>query len=108
MDIRELLDLLALARAEDVAKAAEAIQANAFRLDIQAGVDRYIFAGGWGHLLGVPTRPGESSTATTGVPTNGIPGFGKGALFINFKGTAGTLLYVNTGTLASATWTNII
>ena len=62
----------------------------------------------YGHLIGIPTRPGESCTATTGVPTNSITGFAKGALFINFLGTVGSLLYVNTGSSTSTTWTNIV
>ena len=78
------------------------------RFDIFAGVDRLFFVSGIGHILGLPTRPGGSSTAVTGVPTNGILGFAPGALFINFKGSVGSLLYINTGTNASATWTNII
>ena len=78
------------------------------RGDIQSGVDRDTFVVGVGHLRGFPTRPGFSSTAGSGVPTNGIGGFAPGALFFNFKGSVGSLLYVNTGTNISATWTNII
>lgn len=78
------------------------------RLDLMPSVDRFMFVPGQGHMMGLPTRPGESSTATTGVPTNGIAGFAKGALFHNFKGSAGSLLYVNTGSNTSATWTNIV
>lgn len=77
-------------------------------MTIQSGVDRDLFVPGWGHLRGYPTLPGQTSTATTGVPTNGVSGFAPGALFQNFKGTTGTLLYCNTGTNASATWTAII
>lgn len=78
------------------------------RLDIMPSVDRMMFVPGQGHLMGLPTRPGESSAATTGVPTAGIAGFAKGAMFHNFKGSLGSLLYVNTGTNTSATWTNIL
>lgn len=78
------------------------------RFDLFSGVDRYFYYPGVGHLLGLPTRPGTSSTATTGVPTNGIQGFAPGALFWNFKGSTGSLFYVNTGTFASATWSNLI
>lgn len=78
-----------------------------YRLDLEAAVDRYMYLPGIGHMMGLPTRPGTSSTATTGVPTNGIQGFAPGATFHNFKGSVGSLLYVNTGTFASATWTNI-
>lgn len=77
------------------------------RIDIQTGVDRLMFVPGIGHLMGLPTMPGTSSAATTGVPTAGIAGFAKGALFHNFKGSTGTLLYVNTGSNTSATWTNV-
>lgn len=79
-----------------------------FRLDLQGGVDRYMDLPGIGHMMGLPTRPGESSAATTGVPTNGIQGFAPGATFHNFKGTIGSLLYVNSGTFASAVWTNVV
>jgi hypothetical protein len=78
------------------------------RLDIQSGVDRLMFVAGVGHMLGLPTRPGTSSAATTGVPTAGIAGFAPGALFLNYKGSVGSLLYVNTGSNTSATWTNVI
>jgi len=78
------------------------------RFDIQSGVDRLLFYSGQGHMLGLPTRPGTSSTATTGVPTASIAGFAPGALFLNFKGSAGSLLYVNSGSATSATWTNLI
>lgn len=74
------------------------------RFDIDSAVDRFMFVNGRGHMMGFPTRPGESSAATTGVPTNGIAGFAPGANFYNFKGSAGSVLYVNTGTQTSATW----
>lgn len=77
------------------------------RFDIQSGVDRLMFVAGQGHMIGLPTRPGTSSAATTGVPTNAIAGFAPGALFLNFKGTAGSAFYVNIGTNASSTWQNI-
>lgn len=77
------------------------------RLDIDTAVDRLMFVDGIGHLMGRPTRSGESSTITTGVPTNGIAGFAPGALFYNHKGSVGSVLYVNVGTNASATWVNL-
>ena len=77
-------------------------------LPLPLGVDRLFFLPGYGCLIGLPTRSGESSTVTTGVPTNGIAGFAKGALFLNVKGSAGSLLYSNTGSNTSATWTNIL
>jgi hypothetical protein len=77
------------------------------RFDIDSAVDRLMFKEGIGHLMGLPTRPGTSSAATTGVPTNGIVGFAPGALFYNFKGSPGSLLYVNMGTNASAQWMSI-
>lgn len=78
------------------------------RLDIASGVDRLMFVSGQGHMLGLPTRGGQSSNATTGVPTNSIAGFAPGALWLNFKGSVGSLLYVNSGTATSCTWTNIL
>lgn len=78
-----------------------------YRYDINGEVDRDSFVVGVGHMRGFPTRPGESSTATTGVPTNGIAGFGPSAVFHNFKGTVGSALYVNVGTNLSATWVNV-
>ena len=80
---------------------------SATRFDIDSGIDRYMFVNGQGHMIGLPTRAGTSSTATTGVPTNGIAGFAPGALFLNFKGASGSALYVNLGTNTSATWQNI-
>ena len=77
------------------------------RLDVDSGVDRLMYLSGNGHMIGLPTRPGTSSAATTGVPTNGIQGFAPGALFLNFKGAAGSALYCNTGSFTSATWLNI-
>jgi hypothetical protein len=77
------------------------------RINKQSGIDRDEFVSGLGHLKGFPTMPGTSSAATTGVPTNGIAGFAPGALFQNWKGTVGSVLYVNVGTATSATWVNI-
>ncbi len=77
------------------------------RLDIDSAVDRLMFINGQGHMIGLPTRPGTSSTATTGVPSDSIAGFAPGALFLNFKGGAGSALYVNIGTNASSNWLNI-
>ena len=78
------------------------------RFDINNSVDRLMFKEGYGHMLAFPTRPGTSSTATTGVPTNSIAGFAPACLFLNFKGSVGSLLYVNTGSNTSATWTNVV
>ena len=78
------------------------------RLDVDPSVDRLLFIPGYGHLIGIPTRPGTTCTATTGVPTNSVGGFAKSALFFNFLGSAGSLIYVNTGTNLSTTWTNIV
>ena len=78
------------------------------RLDLDSGVDRLMYYPGVGHMIGLPTRPGTSSAATTGVPTNAIQGFAPGAIFLNFKGSIGSSLYVNTGTFASSTWTNVV
>lgn len=77
------------------------------RLDIQAPIDRFMNVVGYGFMLGFPALPGVSSAANTGVPTAGIKGFAPGALFINYKGSVGTALYTNVGTVSSATWVNI-
>jgi hypothetical protein len=77
------------------------------RLDIQSGVDRLLFYAGWGDLIGLPTRPGSTSAAGTGVPTNGVAGFATGCIFYNFKGGPGTSLYCNIGSNTSAQWINI-
>jgi hypothetical protein len=77
------------------------------RFDINSGVDRLLFYSGQGHLLGLPTRPGTTSTAGTGVPTNGVAGFAPGAVFYNFLGSPGSCLYVNVGTNLSTVWKNI-
>jgi len=79
------------------------------RLDIDSGVDRLMFVSGQGHMIGLPTRPGTSSAATTGVPTNSIAGFAPGALFLNFKSSgAGSCMYVNAGSNTSSNWINIV
>ena len=44
-------------------------------------------------------------SATT--PTNGQAGYGPGCLWQNHSGSAGTVLYVNTGTNTSTTWVAI-
>ncbi len=44
--------------------------------------------------------------ATT--PTNGASGFAHGCKFINTAGGVGTTEYTNTGTVTSATWTNVL
>lgn len=76
------------------------------RLDINSALDRLMLLNNEGCLIGLPFLAGTSD-ATTGVPTDGVAGFAPGALFHNVKGSSGTTLYVNTGTNASATWTNI-
>lgn len=80
------------------------------RFDIGSAVDRLLFLSGYGDLLGLPSLPGTSSTATTGIPTNGISGFAPGAIFINYKATggAGSVLYVNSGTSTSAAWSRLV
>lgn len=78
------------------------------RLDIDSSVDRLMFIEGRGHMIGLPSRPGTSSTATTGVPTNSIAGFAPGAMFLNYKGAVGSALYVNVGTVSSTTWVNVV
>lgn len=41
-------------------------------------------------------------------PTNSAAGYQPGCIYINTAGSVGSLVYVNTGTLASSTWTNIV
>ncbi len=78
------------------------------RFDIDSAVDRLMFVNGYGHLMGFPTNPGVTSTAGTGVPTNGVAGFVQGALFYNIKAASlATALYINSGTVSSATWSAI-
>ena len=43
----------------------------------------------------------------TAAPTAAAAGYSPGCLYINTAGSAGSVLYVNTGTKASATWLNI-
>jgi hypothetical protein len=43
----------------------------------------------------------------SGAPTNAQAGFAKGCLYQNYNGAAGSLLYLNTGTALSSTWTVI-
>lgn len=107
-ELLQLLNSLALAKAEEVAERLAAIQNSIARLDINSAVDRLFYINGIGHLMGFPTRPGTSSTVTTGVPTNGIGGFAPSAVFWNWKGSAGSLFYINSGSFTSATWTNIL
>ncbi len=76
-------------------------------LDLDAAVDRYMNAAGYGRLLAFPFQPGQSSTAGTGVPTNGIKGWAPSAIFHNVKGSTGSLFYINVGTFDSSNWLNI-
>lgn len=78
------------------------------RLDIQTGVDRLMMVENYGHMIGLPSRPGTSSAATTGIPTDNIAGFAPGAMFLNYKGGPGTALYVNTGTNLLSNWVNVV
>lgn len=56
----------------------------------------------------IATLGSETSyNTTTGVPTNGTAGYAIGCLWQNFLGASGSAAYINTGTLASSTWTNI-
>lgn len=77
------------------------------RLDINSALDRLMLLNNEGCLIALPFLPGSTSTAGTGVPTDGQAGFAPGALFYNVKGSANTCLYVNVGTATSSTWLNI-
>ncbi len=54
-------------------------------------------------------HPGRGNAWTFGdtTPTNGQSGFVKGCLYSNLSGSAGSLLYINTGSATSTTWTNL-
>lgn len=108
LQILAMIDELAVLDAEQRQEKVHSIIASVSTLDIGSAVDRVMRIAGYGFLIGLPSQPGASSTATTGVPTNAIAGFAKGALFINYKGSVGSLLYVNTGSNTSATWTNVV
>ncbi len=107
MTFRDIIDQVFLAQAGKVELDLAAILNAISRLDLDSSVDRFLFWPGFGHMLGIPSRPGTSSAATTGVPTNSIAGFTPGAIFINYKGTAGSVLYTNIGSVTSTTWLNI-
>jgi hypothetical protein len=77
------------------------------RFDIQAPLSKMWWIPGWGFMLGFPASA-DVCTLATGVPTNGVAGYGHGAIFLNYRGSGGgTGLYVNTGSSTSATWTNV-
>jgi len=79
-------------------------------LDVTGGLGELVRAemAGQGTVIMLATigTPGTYNTST-GVPTNGIPGYSKGALFINPLGSAGSLLYVNQGTSTSSSWASV-
>lgn len=72
-------------------------------LDLVGSVGRYMRIVKTGNMLGFPIgkAAGQDFNATTGVPINGTPNWGKGALFINFLDG---ILYQNIGTNLSSTW----
>lgn len=76
------------------------------RHDVQDATGRIEYLAGRGTLRAWSSDTGANNT-TTGVPINGVTGFAPGCIFQNLKGTAGSVLYVNVGTFASATWLNI-
>lgn len=53
------------------------------------------------------TQYGITNAQKAGTPTNGDAGYAPSCLYQNLTGTIGSLLYVNSGTVTSATWTNI-
>lgn len=57
---------------------------------------------GSGSKTGIYFASGESA------PTASAAGFAPGCIFINRGGSVGSLVYANTGTNSSATWTNIV
>jgi hypothetical protein len=72
----------------------------------QDGTGRIYTLTGYGVLIAWGNGLGASNA--NGTPINGAKGFAPSCLWFNPKGTAGTLIYANTGTVTSATWTNII
>jgi hypothetical protein len=80
------------------------------RLDVLGNVCRMMRIAGVGCMLGFPVgkEAGQDFNATTGVPINGTKGWGPAAQFLNFKGSAGSLVYYNTGTNTSSVWTNVL
>ncbi len=87
---------------------------SAVRDDIQDAVGRRTFyaggssSGNGGYLRGFPMGlAGVDYTSGTGVPKNGIPGFLPGATYQNIKGSSGSVFYINTGTVTSATWVEL-
>lgn len=47
---------------------------------------------------------GVAQQVSETTPTNGVAGYAKGCTWQNLNGTAGTLFYINQGTVTSATW----
>lgn len=83
------------------------------RDDVQDATGRRTFisggagSGGGGALRGYPMGAADF-TSGTGVPKNGIAGFLPGATYQNYKGSgAGSVFYVNVGTVTSATWVEL-
>ena len=62
---------------------------------------------GTGVMLSKPPV-GISYTVLATTPTNSIPGYHVGSIWINTAGTIGSIVYVNTGSATSTTWTNIL
>lgn len=50
---------------------------------------------------------GQMRAWGAGAPTNAQKGFAPGCIYQNLTGSAGSVLYVNTGTFTSSTWLNI-
>jgi hypothetical protein len=50
---------------------------------------------------------GKDLVYGTTTPTASASGFEKGCLYVNTAGSLGSILYINTGSNTSATWTNI-
>ncbi len=67
---------------------------------------RQQFADAKGILIEGTSRTGLFAEGA-GAPTNGQAGYSPGCLYINRSGTAGSVLYTNTGSSTSTTWLNI-
>lgn len=81
------------------------------RDDIQDATGRRTFyaggsSAGGGSLRGFPMRSTDC-TLSSGVPTNGSTGFLPGATWQNYRGSTGSVFYINVGTVTSAIWVEL-
>ncbi len=79
------------------------------RDDIQDATGKRSFISGRGATRAYPMDANVGDyNATTGAPTNNKAGYCYGCIWQNVIGSgAGAALYVNVGTVTSATWVNV-